>query len=234
MKMLFVARAMDQMAGGLERMIVMVMDAMVARGHEVTLLSWDRADAKSFYPMGGEVDWYRLDMGDPAKKASGRLIAKRAKIVRRLVRSIEPNVIICFQGGPFMAMGLYCAGLGIPLVAAERTAPTLYDHLRNAWMRFVEHQAFRFAARITIQFERYRALYPPHLHHLMVTIPNPVMPAKISGSARCGRAGTAFPSPICGAAELSEKFRSTAQCIRRSCTVLSRLGPANRGGGRGP
>ena len=179
MKMLFVARAMDQMAGGVERMIVMVMDAMVARGHEVALFSWDHADAKSFYPMASKIDWYRLDMGDPAKKAGGRLIAARAKVVRRLVRNIAPNVIICFQGGPFISMALYCAGFGIPLVAAERTAPTLYDHVRNAWMRSVEHQAFRFAARITIQFERYRALYPAHLHHLMVTIPNPVMPAKI-------------------------------------------------------
>ena len=179
MKMLFVARAMDQMAGGLERMMVMVMDAMVARGHEVALFSWDHANAKSFYPMASKIDWYRLDMGDPAKKAGGRLIAARAKVVRRLVRNIAPNVIICFQGGPFMAMGLYSAGLGIPLVAAERTAPTLYDHVRNAWIRFVEHQAFRFAARITIQFERYRELYPPHLHRLMVTIPNPVMPVKM-------------------------------------------------------
>src|SRR5437773_1189095 len=170
---------MDQMAGGVERMIVSVMNAMNARGHRVSLFSWDRADATAFYPMAPGIDWHRLDLGDPSRKAGLGLVATRAPIVRRLVRQLAPDAIVCFQGGPFMAMGLYTGGLGIPLVAAERTSPTLYEHANTARHRFVEHQAFRFAARITIQFERYRALYPAHLRARLVTIPNPVAPATI-------------------------------------------------------
>jgi glycosyltransferase involved in cell wall biosynthesis len=173
MRLLFVARAIDNMAGGVERMIISIMNAL-SPGHEVSLLTWDSDRATTFYPMAAEISWHRIDMGDPRVKAGlGTILARLAK-VRRLVNDVAPDVIVCFQGGSFRAMQLYTAGLGIPLIAAERTSPSLYDHANSSRLRFVERQAFRFARRITIQFERYRDLYPAYLRARMVTIPNPV------------------------------------------------------------
>lgn len=48
MRLMFVARAIDRMAGGVERMIKIVMNALAARGHEVNLLTWDLANAEAF------------------------------------------------------------------------------------------------------------------------------------------------------------------------------------------
>jgi glycosyltransferase involved in cell wall biosynthesis len=173
MRLLFVARAIDNMAGGVERMVISIMNAL-SPGHEVSLLTWDGDRATTFYPMAGGISWHRLDIGDPRVKAGlGTILARLAK-VRRLVNDIAPDVIVCFQGGSFRSMQLYTMGLGIPLIAAERTSPSLYDHANSKRVRFIEHQAFRFARRITIQFERYRDLYPAYLSARMVTIPNPV------------------------------------------------------------
>src|SRR5690606_26687620 len=116
--LLFVARAMHAMAGGVERMVITVMNEMAARGHSVSLFSWDRADARAFYPMTDAITWHRLDMGHPGERAGPRLVAARAAAVRHLLRGVRPEVIVCFQGGPFRAMQLYSAGMGIPLVAA--------------------------------------------------------------------------------------------------------------------
>jgi glycosyltransferase involved in cell wall biosynthesis len=186
MNLLFVARALDCRAGGVQRMIISIMNAMAERGHDVSLFSWDEAAATSFYPMEPNVGWRRLDMGDPQRKAGIGQIAARFPVVRGLVKSLLPDVIVCFQGGSFRAMQLYTAGLGIPLVAAERTAPTMYDHANSRRLRFVEHQAFRFAKRIAIQFDRYRDLYPAHLRSRMVTIPNPVPEARLSAMPDIG------------------------------------------------
>src|SRR5207248_8703124 len=183
---------MDRMAGGVERMIVSVMNALNAGGHRVSLFSWDRAEATAFYPMAPGIEWHRLDMGDPSRKAGLRLVAARAPMVRQLVRQLSRDAIVCFQGGPFIAMGLYTLGLRIPLVAAQRTAPTLYEHASNARQRFVEYQALRFAACITIQFERYRALYPPHLRSRLVTIPNPVAAAALQAKPEAAEPGRCF------------------------------------------
>jgi glycosyltransferase involved in cell wall biosynthesis len=172
-RLLFVARAIDNMAGGVERMIISIMNAL-SPDHDVSLLTWDGERAAAFYPMAARVSWYRLDIGDPRVKASLATILARLAKVRRLVNNIAPDVIVCFQGGSFRSMQLYTAGLGIPLIAAERTSPSLYDHANSRRLRFIEHQSFRFARRITIQFERYRDLYPAYLRARMVTIANPV------------------------------------------------------------
>ncbi|MBX4920017.1 glycosyltransferase [Rhizobium bangladeshense] len=191
MRLLFVARAMDKMAGGLERMIVTIMNEMVRRGHEVALLSWDRDDAEAFYSMASEIGWYKLHTGDAARKANVFTRLQRVPKIRRSVSQFSPDVIICFQGGPFRAMLSYTAGMGIPLIAAERTAPTLYDHANSAWSKRKEHFSFRFAKRITVQFDRYRDYYPKALHKLIVETPNPVSEAHefaVAGAAnRQGR-----------------------------------------------
>jgi glycosyltransferase involved in cell wall biosynthesis len=174
LRMLFVTRAIDDIAGGLERMIVCIMNAMAERRHDVSLLTWDKAKSAAFFPLSPEVAWYRLDLGDAKKKAGAGLIAARFSAVRKLVKTLSPEVITCFQGGSFRSMQLYTAGLGIPLIAAERTSPSLYDHSNSRRLRFIEHQSFRFARRIAIQFERYRDLYPAGLRGQVVTIPNPV------------------------------------------------------------
>lgn len=157
-------------------MIVAIMHAMVARGHKVSLLTWDQAGAETFYPLNTEIAWHKLDMGNPAEKAGVKSIVARAPRIRALVKEAAPSVIVCFQGGPFRAMQLYTLGLGIPLVAAERTAPTLYDHANSATLRRIEHFSFRFAKKIAVQIERYRELYPRSLQKKIVAIPNPVSP----------------------------------------------------------
>ena len=179
MRLLFVARSIDRMAGGVERMVISIMNAMVERGHHVSFFSWDIAGAISFYPMASSIRWLRLNMGDPHSKAGFRMVLARLPVVRRMVKEFKPDVIICFQGGSFLAMQLYTAGLNIPLIAAERTAPTLYDHAGTPRQRFIEHQMFRFATRIAVQFERYFDYYPSYLRSLLVTIPNPVPEAAI-------------------------------------------------------
>ncbi len=158
-------------------MIISIMNAL-SSGHEVSLITWDSDRATSFYPMAVEISWYRLDIGDPRIKASLRTILARLRTVRQLVNNIAPDVIVCFQGGSFRAMQLYTAGLSIPLIAAERTSPSLFDHANSSRDRVFEHQAFRFARRMTVQFERYRDLYPGYLRARIVTIPNPVLTAE--------------------------------------------------------
>src|SRR5262245_41410104 len=124
--------------------------------------------------MARGISWYRLDIGHPHVKANLGTILVRLRKIRRLVNDLAPDAIVCFQGGSFRSMQLYTAGLGIPLIAAERTSPSLYDHANSRRLRFIERQSFRFARCITIQFERYRDLYPAYLRARMVTIPNSV------------------------------------------------------------
>ncbi len=178
MRLMFAARAMDRSAGGVQRMITAVMNEMVTRGHEIDLFSWDVAEAEAFFPMAREIAWHHLDMGHPKKRASGALVARRVGVVRDLVKRRRPQAIVCFQDGPFRAMRLYTAGLGIPLVASERNAPTRFDHTSARRWRDPVLLSLRLAARVTVQFESYRALYPRLVRDRITVIPNPVPAAE--------------------------------------------------------
>jgi glycosyltransferase involved in cell wall biosynthesis len=165
------------MAGGVERIITVVMNALSARGHHVSLLTWDPTGAQSFYPIDPGIVWHCLGLGDPKIRASIALMMQRRQTVRRIVRQQRPQVIICFQDGPFVATRAYTLGFGIPVIAAERNAPDRFDHTSAARYRGLIYQALRLAARVTIQCESYRARYPAFLQSRIVCIPNPVEPA---------------------------------------------------------
>jgi GalNAc-alpha-(1->4)-GalNAc-alpha-(1->3)-diNAcBac-PP-undecaprenol alpha-1,4-N-acetyl-D-galactosaminyltransferase len=179
MRVMFVARAVNRIAGGVERMITMVMNTLAARDHAVDLLTWDLAGAEAFYPMTAAITWHRLDMGNPQVRASNLLRLRRARTVRALIGQRKPQVIVCFQDGPFMAIRAYTLGFHIPVIVCERNAPHRFDHIAAGQYRGLIYQSFRFAARIVIQCESYRTLYPNFLHGRVVCIPNPVLPATV-------------------------------------------------------
>ena len=177
MRLLFSNRTMD-MVGGVQRSISTVVNEMAARGHEVDLLTWDQGRAEPFFPISPEVRWHRLDLGDIAAKAGARLRMRRAAKVRELIRARRPQVLIVFRNPQFLVMRSYSIGLGIPAIAAERGAPSRFDHVPSGpRRRFIEFNALRLARRIVIQRESYRSHYPGFLRERLVAIPNPVYPA---------------------------------------------------------
>lgn len=177
MHIMFVCRAIDNMAGGVERMATALMNEFVAEGHRISLLTWDRAGAKAFYPMHDDITWYRLDMGDAAKKAGLGLRLKRAGRVRAIVKQAKPDVILAFQQGAFFSTKLYTSFMGIPVIAAERESPYRFDHLKQGGRRALIFQTLRLTPYLTVQCESYRAAYPRYLQKRIHAIPNPVFAA---------------------------------------------------------
>lgn len=177
MKVLFVSRLFHDVSGGIERMAIVLMNELVKRGHTVELLSWDRLDAQTYYPLDNRVTWHKLNMGDAGEKAGWRLRLRRQRAIRRLISSLQPDVVIAFQHGPFLTAAIAALGLGVPIVAAERNAPQRFDHLRAGKRRELIFQTFRLADCITVQLDDYVEGYPLYLRDRIVSIPNPVTPA---------------------------------------------------------
>ncbi len=169
-------RAINNMAGGVERMASALMNEMTGRGHQVTLMTLDPENAKSFYPINSSIEWHKINIGNPLKKASLKEKIYRALKVRKNVSLANPDIIIGFQDGPYLSTRVYTLGMGYPIILAERNAPTRYDFISSGKYRKWIYQTFRFAKAITIQCESYRKHYPAYLDRKIVTIPNPVFP----------------------------------------------------------
>ena len=165
------------MAGGVERMATLIMNEMVKRGFRVGLVTWDPADAVPHYRLDPSVLWMKLDLGLPEVRAGWRLRIQRQLALRRFAKYFKPDVSIGFQVGTFIAARTAMLGMGIPMIAAERNSPDLFDFVfRGEKQRWRAEHALKIADCITVQLDTYRDKYPAKLRQRIVTIPNPVLP----------------------------------------------------------
>jgi len=177
MKIVVAYRAIDGIAGGVERMSTALMNEMCERGHDVHFYTIDHADARSYYDMDLRITWHKLNMGDPSEKAAWGLRFKRFIKARKIFKSIKPDLILAFQDGAFLSTRVYTAFSGIPVILAERVSPQHFDYQPAGRFKNLIRQTYRLAKKITIQCESYRDLYPNYLRAKLVTISNPVFPA---------------------------------------------------------
>ncbi|WP_309630367.1 glycosyltransferase [Brevundimonas sp.] len=189
MRILFNSRKYDGIAGGVERMSISLMNAMVARGHQVEVMSLDPGNATTFYPLDPAVRWTRIDVGDPGRKARPSEMLERLWAMRAVVRRFRPDVGIGFQQGAFVALAAAALGTRTPVIAAERNAPQRFEHLKDGHGREFQFASFRQARFVTVQFDSYRDHYPEHVRGRIVCIPNPVPPAE-GAAAPAGRDGS--------------------------------------------
>ena len=175
MRILFACRNFVDIAGGVERMAIAAMNELCQRGHKVSLLTWDGPAGEAFYAMDERIEWRRLGLGDPKYRANLGLRLRRALRVRRILRTLSPEVVVAFQEGTFRAIRLYGLGFRLPMIAAERNSPSRFDFVKQG-SRGQAFQWLRLADCITVQCQSYRELYPPFLRPKIVAIPNPVFP----------------------------------------------------------
>lgn len=178
MRILVACRAIHDMAGGVERQSLALIREMKARGHDARLFTLDHRAAEDFYDVGREIQWYKLNMGDPSVKAGWLLRFKRMRQVRRIMREFKPDVVLAFQQGMFITLRMYTLGTGIPVVAAERESPYRYDFVQEGKHSDLIFQTYRLAPRITVQCQSYVEAYPKYLRSKISVIPNSVFPAK--------------------------------------------------------
>lgn len=170
-------RAIDNMAGGVERQAIALANEMTKRGHDVSLFTLDHEGAQAFYDIAPSVKWYKLGLGNPKEKASLLLRLRRMKKVREIMKAVCPDVVLGFQQGMFLTLRLYTLGMGIPIVAAERESPFRFDFLKEGKRRHLIFQTFRLAPHITVQCNSYPEAYPPYLQPKITVIPNAISPA---------------------------------------------------------
>lgn len=178
LRLIFVARKFDNIAGGLERISIDLMNTMVKRGHTVALTTWDRADAETHYPLDANIRWLKLNLGDPDRTAGLRLVVARMVRFRKFVSSFMPDVILGFQSGAALFSSIATLGKGTKVVAAERVSPDMWKYVRTRRInRLTDIYSLFLADRITVQFASYIEKYPRFLRGKIVAIPNPVFAA---------------------------------------------------------
>jgi len=173
-------------AGGAERVAATMANAWCKSGDEVWLVSTYLGARAAAYPIHPGVSVVLLSEAMPGPRLWPPILGK-IRGVHRLLRSIEPDVIISFLTNVNVLTILAHANSGVPLIISERTDP-LHDRELPSALRLTRTLCYRFADALVVQStaaaQRYGARLPGVSR--ITVLPNP-LPAELAASPNRAR-----------------------------------------------
>ena len=126
-------------AGGAERVLSELANHWARNGYKVSLVTLAPAGSLPFYPLDQRVDLHQLNKSGAEPSAGKRLkkLVARIYCLRKLLKVLNPDIIISFMDMVNLTVLLSCFNLKIPVIVSERThpayhrLPALYSVLRK-------------------------------------------------------------------------------------------------------
>lgn len=163
MKLLFVNSSLTD--GGSERAMSLVAEAMVTRGHDVTMVLVREKERS--YSVDPRIKLVQFSYAGKGKALKSLM---RAQKLRNLTRSESFDYIISYMWDINITTLVATLGLGSRIVVSERGFPG--SSSRSKLTRWLERVTYRFAHRIVYQTEGAQEFCPSHLVTKSVVIPN--------------------------------------------------------------
>lgn len=155
-------------------MLSILASGLAERGHEVSLLTLDRAE-NDIYPLSPAVKRVGLDLLQPAHSAAAAVLNNVVRI-RRLRKALVragADVIVSFMTSTNVLARLATAAWKTPLVASERNEPE-HQSLGRAWRILRRHVVSR-SDVVVVQTDRIADWWRGHMPGVNVAVvPNPV------------------------------------------------------------
>ncbi|NQZ13998.1 MAG: glycosyltransferase family 4 protein [Alphaproteobacteria bacterium] len=175
MKILFAVKTLDGSKGGAEKVLADISSGLAEKGHNVSILSFDRPHGRSFYNFSDKVRRIRLGVGNVLRKATFWEVITRMRVIRKVVTRHNPDVVIAFMHSSYIPCAFALIGTGVPVIASEHTVPRHYKG--RIWEFALLILSRFFVKKITVLSESVKKEYPSILHKKMVVMHNPVKEA---------------------------------------------------------
>jgi GalNAc-alpha-(1->4)-GalNAc-alpha-(1->3)-diNAcBac-PP-undecaprenol alpha-1,4-N-acetyl-D-galactosaminyltransferase len=163
-------------AGGAERVLSRMASYWAARGHDVEIVSYDRPDARPFYPLHADVRVRGLDLLRDSRHPIEALwnTAVRVRRVRRAIVEHGPDAVISFLDQVNVVTLLATRALDLPVIVSERNDPAKLP-LAAPWPA-LRRWTYRRARWVVMQTPQAAAYFDdPRIR--MTVIGNPIVPA---------------------------------------------------------
>ncbi len=146
----------------------------VADGHQVSFITFEGADATSFYELDPRIRVLRLDLAGEHRSTLRGLIRTgwRVLALRRCLKALNPDVAIAFLTKVNIMTLMAAVGQTLPVIVSERNHPER-QHLNRIW-RWLRDQTYRRAATIVYQTQGAMRCYPPEFQENAAVIANPL------------------------------------------------------------
>ncbi|MBS2039191.1 glycosyltransferase [bacterium] len=180
----------DSLAGGGAERVATTLSNWLAERHEVTVLTfWEAPDAYRLGPRVGRLHWHLL----PAPQLLGKRLPffsflHNAWQLLPIVRSLRPDLVLCFMESANILGGLVSLLAGIPFCFSERCHPEALTSARRWPVRFWRALTYRLAQGCIVQSGAAADWARSYLPERRIRIlPNPLVRKVASGTPQAER-----------------------------------------------
>jgi len=171
LKLLFVIKSLNVVGGGAERVLVDVANGLVARGHQVKVLTFD-PPGEAFYRLDPRIERTDTGIGQPGRPTPRLGFLKNIPRIRRAVIEKKVDLVIAFMHSTYVPLALALLGTRTRVVFSEHSDGAHYDErpLQRALVRLGD----RLAIAKTVPSAPLREEHPPTLRGKVHVMPNAV------------------------------------------------------------
>lgn len=170
MKLLFAIKFLHNAPGGAEKVLCILCNQLAKKGHDVTILSYDRKGSKPFYYVHPNIQIIQLNL--PAKKTTLLNSIKRMWFLRKAVSTINPDIVIGFMHSMFIPLSISLAFLKKKIIASEHIVIEHYSNKRFEF--FLLMLSSIFIKKISVINTEIKSKYPFFIRNKMTVISNPI------------------------------------------------------------
>jgi glycosyltransferase involved in cell wall biosynthesis len=141
-------------------------------GSDVKVVSFDRKDSESFYPLDTNVVWRRLEVGETRKQARLGETIRRIVALRGEIRKEQADIAVGFMHSAYVPLAFALVGTGIPVIGSEHIVRRHYSRRKLQYLLILASSFF--IAKFTVLSERIKRDYHWLFRRKAIPLTNPV------------------------------------------------------------
>jgi glycosyltransferase involved in cell wall biosynthesis len=173
MKLTLISSSLN--VGGAERVISIMANYWVAKGWEITILTFDDGSEQAFYDLDHRIDLRPLGIESQddytISVSSARKHFHRVQTLKQAIIASHPDLVISFVNTTNIMTLLACWGLNLKTIVSEHVHPAFGQLSKNT--QLLQLLTYRQADLITVQTHAALSFFPTNQYKTTV-IPNPV------------------------------------------------------------
>ena len=178
MKIIFVIKNLNSAVGGAERVFCKITSLLAKRGHDISVVTFDKKNNQFFYDIEPSIKCLNLSIGDSSSKTKLAEYFKRIFALRILFIREKPNIIVGFMHSSYIPIAFSLFGQSIPLIASEHTA--INHYYKKPLQFFLLLISNLLISRFTVLSSSIKNRYPFLIKRKMTIVKNPILIPKIN------------------------------------------------------
>ncbi|MGR9105939.1 MAG: glycosyltransferase family 4 protein [Gammaproteobacteria bacterium] len=168
--------------GGAERVVANLSNFWVLKGHEVSVVIYDKR-AEPFFYLENKVNLVKCDLsgGSLVKRFYNHIF--RIPTFRRIIKEGDPDIVVSFIDRTNVLVLLSTIGLKVPTVVSERIDPRFYSP--GLFWNWLRKRIYHRASAVVALSQQQADWFSKFCQNVYV-IPNPVPSVPSEPTGKCG------------------------------------------------